>query len=54
MNKVDKSKLIDKILCELKSSAIVNNKYIDMSDTFFSLVFKTDKELVKIAKLCGI
>jgi hypothetical protein len=56
-----KGKLIGSICFELKnkSDQIVasgNNNHVpfDYGDTFFSLAFKTDKEILKIAKLCGV
>ncbi len=56
-----KGKLIGEICFELKikSEQIVksgnqNHESFDYGDTFFSLAFKTDKEILKIAKVCGV
>ena len=53
MNTTEKGKLISAILSHLQYHAKENNKAFDYGDTFFSLAFKSDKELVKISKLCG-
>jgi len=50
-----KGKLIGDIVRELKLKALeVGDASFCEGDTFFSLAFKTDKELIKIAKLCGV
>ena len=54
MTTEQKKDIIWKIIETLKSQAILHNKQFDAGDTFFSLAFKSDKELKKIALLCGI
>lgn len=55
MNSETKGKLIGTIVKELKLKALeVNDGSFCEGDTFFSLAFKTDNELIKIARLCGI
>lgn len=49
-----KSGLIMAIISNLKFEASNRNKAFDEGDTFFSLAFKTDAELKKIAKLAGV
>lgn len=48
-----KSQLIGAIIAHLKFTAANQKKQFDEGDTFFSLCFKSDKELEKIAKLAG-
>ena len=50
----NKGEIIGKIIQELKISAFQNNKTFDEGDIFFSLVFKSNSELRKIAKLCKV
>lgn len=55
MGEKEKGKLISEIVRELKLKSIeVGDGSFCEGDTFFSLAFKTDSELKKIAKLCGI
>jgi hypothetical protein len=54
MTTEQKKEMIWKIIEALKSQAILLNKQFDAGDTFFSLAFKTDKELKKIYALCGL
>jgi hypothetical protein len=54
MTNKQKGKIINNIIIVLSAQAKLHNKSFDNGDTFFSLCFKTDKELVKIAKMCGI
>lgn len=50
-----KGKLIVEIVRELKLKAIeVGDFSFCEGDTFFSLAFKTDRELMRIARLCGV
>lgn len=49
-----KSSLIMAIISNLKFAASNQKKAFDEGDTFFSLAFKTDAELKKIAKLAGV
>ena len=50
-----KGKLIGAIVEALRFKAIeVGDGSFCEGDTFFSLAFKTDDELLKIARLCGI
>lgn len=53
MNDKVKGELITRIMVEMKSAAILQNKHFD-EGVFFDLIFMSDKELLKIAKLCGI
>lgn len=53
MNDKVKGELITRIMVEMKSAAILQNKPFD-EGIFFDLIFMSDKELLKIAKLCGI
>ena len=54
MDVVAKRNMISNIIAHLKFHAQEHDKAFDEGDTFFSLCFKTDKELVKISKLAGI
>jgi hypothetical protein len=54
MNNQDKGKLIGNIICALRVAAMLNKKAFDEGDTFFQLCFKDEKELIKIAKICGL
>ncbi len=49
-----RKELITAILSQLKFTAQNEKKAFDYGDTFISLAFKNDSELLKIAKLCGI
>jgi hypothetical protein len=53
MTTEQKGKLIAAIISHLKFEARNQNKAFNEGDTFFSLAFKSDVELNKIAKLCG-
>ena len=48
-----KGALIGQIITHLKFAAKRLDKAFDEGDTFFSLAFKTDAELKRIAKLAG-
>lgn len=48
-----KGNLIVQIMGEMKSAALLQNKPFD-EGIFFDLIFMSDKELLKISKLCGI
>lgn len=55
MNTTEKGKLISQILTELKLAAFAaKDVNFCEGDTFFSLAFKSDKELLKIARLAGV
>jgi len=55
MNTETKGQLIGIIVRELKFKALeVGDGSFCEGDTFFSLAFKTEKELIKIARLCGV
>lgn len=55
MSSQDKGQLIGLIVRELKFKALeVGDTSFCEGDTFFSLAFKSDKEVNKIAKLCGV
>lgn len=53
MNDKVKGELITRIMVEMKSAAILQNKPFD-EGVFFDLIFMNDKELLKVSKLCGI
>lgn len=53
MNDKVKGKMIAKIMGEMKSAALLQNKPFD-EGVFFDLIFMSDKELLRVAKLCGI
>lgn len=48
-----KGNLIARIMGEMKSAALLQNKPFD-EGIFFDLIFMSHKELLKISKLCGI
>lgn len=48
-----KGGLIAQIMSEMKSAAFLQNKPFD-EGIFFDLIFMSDKELLKVSKLCGI
>lgn len=48
-----KGNLIARIMGEMKSAALLQNKPFD-EGIFFDLIFMSDKELLKVSKLCGI
>lgn len=53
MNDKVKGELITRIMVEMKSAALLQNKPFD-EGVFFDLIFMSDKELLRIAKLCEI
>ena len=53
MNYNVKGNLIARIMGEMKSAALLQNKPFD-EGIFFDLIFMSDKELLKVSKLCGI
>ena len=53
MNDNVKGNLIAQIMGEMKSAALLQNKPFD-EGIFFDLIIMSDKELLKISKLCGI
>ena len=54
MNTDEKGKLIGNICMKLKLMAENEKKDFDYGDTLLSLSFKSDSELLNIAKLCVI
>lgn len=48
-----KGEMITRIMVEMKSAAMLQNKAFD-EGVFFDLIFMSDKELMKVSKLCGI
>ena len=50
----ERANLISTIISHLSFTAQQQQKPFDAGDTFFSLCFKTDEELLQIAKLTGI
>ena len=53
MNDNVKGNLIARNMGEMKSAALLQNKPFD-EGIFFDLIFMSDKELLKVSKLCGI
>lgn len=53
MSDKEKGEMITKIMVEMKSAAILQNKAFD-EGVFFDLAFMSDKELLRISKLCNI
>jgi hypothetical protein len=49
-----KGKMIWSIIAHLEFHAKEQKKAFDKGDTFFSLAFKSDAELKKIARLTGV
>lgn len=54
LSEKEKGILINQIIGALKSEAFLLKKHFDGGDTFFSLAFKTDKELLKIKGLLNL
>lgn len=54
MTTEQKGKLISQIITHLSFHAKENNKEFCAGDTFFSLAFKSDAEIKRIAKLAGV
>lgn len=53
MNDSEKGNLVGKIMVALKETATVQNRIFD-DGIFFKLIFMSDKELLKVSKLCRI
>jgi hypothetical protein len=50
-----KQRLINQVIAELKIEAHNRKDYLfNEGDLFFALAFKSDQELVRLAKLCGV
>lgn len=49
-----KAKMIEVIIREAKSSAIVNNKHLDVADIFFTLVFMNEQNLEALCRKMGV
>jgi len=49
---MNKAQMIDAIICEAKSAAIIANKTLefDAGDLFFSLAFRTEQELETLCR----
>lgn len=54
MSIAQKGQLIAAIIAHLKFHAKEQKKAFDEGDTFFSLAFKSDFDLKKIARLAGV
>ena len=54
MSEQEKGILINSIIGVLKNQAFLQGKHFDGGDIFFSLAFKSDKELKQIKNLCGL
>jgi len=50
----ERGSLISGIIWQLMLSASSDGRHFSDGETFFKLAFKDDKELLKIAKLCGV
>lgn len=48
-----KGKIISSIMGELKNQAYLLGKHFD-EGIFFNLIFKSDDELLRIKKMCGV
>lgn len=48
-----KAKVIEQIMIQIKIAAFTSEKTFDES-VFFSLAFRSDRELKSIAKRCGV
>lgn len=53
MSDKEKGYMITQVMVEMKQAAFNENKPFD-EGIFFDLIFMSDKELLRIAKLCGI
>lgn len=53
MSDKEKGEMITRIMVEMKSAAILQNKAFD-EGVFFDLAFMSDEELLRISKLCNI
>lgn len=53
MNIEQKGQLIARIITHLRFHAKEQKKAFGEGDTFFALAFKSDAELIRIAKLAG-
>ena len=53
MTDEQKGKLISQIMGALKEQAFLLGKHFD-EKIFFDLIFKTDDELLRIKRLCGL
>lgn len=50
-----KQRLINQVIAELKIEAHNRKDYsFSEGDVFLALTFKSDQELIRIAKLCGV
>lgn len=49
-----KVEMIERILGCAKSAALLQNKPIDLGDLFFSLIFRSEKELMKLCKALNV
>jgi hypothetical protein len=45
---------IEAILSQLQTKAHCEKKKFDYGDTLLALAYKSDQQLLKIAKLCGV
>jgi len=54
MNYEKKARLIGLIISKMRFMARNENKPFNEGDVFFSLCFKNENELKRIAQLCGI
>lgn len=53
MNTEQRKHIIDAILSHLRFHALSHKKFFDEGDTFLSLIFMDDEELLHIATLAG-
>ena len=53
MSDKEKGNMITQIIVNMKQAALAENKPFD-EGVFFDLAFMSDKELLRISKLCGI
>ena len=53
MSDKEKGNMITQIMISMKQAAFAENKPFD-EGVFFDLAFMSDKELLRVSKLCGI
>lgn len=49
-----KARLIAALIAHLRAAAVHRDRAFDEGDTFFALAFRSDVELARIARACGL
>lgn len=49
-----KARLIAALIAHLRAAAVHWDRAFDEGDTFFALAFRSDVELARIARACGL